>query len=126
MITNLPPVHRAAPKADRVFVPLSTDPYRWFESGEKKWELRGVGGAFTEKHLRVGRRVELRRGYSTPDSLWGTIAEVKTAKTVEQLYDQVPFQVVVPVAGSQAEATEMAHDILGPKDGYIAFRVELD
>ena len=63
------------PLSDRLFVPLAERPYRWFESGLKTWELRTMGRRFNARHIRIGRVVELRRGYSTPDSLWGTVIE---------------------------------------------------
>lgn len=81
--------------AERLFVPLATAPYRWFESGKKTWELRVKRGQYNTKNVRVGRPVELRRGYSTPDSIMGTIAEVVEAENIRAFFDVVPWERVI-------------------------------
>ena len=47
----------------RVFIPLSTAPYNWFESGIKMWELRRYGRQYTERNIEKNKIVELRCGY---------------------------------------------------------------
>lgn len=111
--------------SDRIFVPLVTEAFDWFKSGEKEWELRGYGGQWTEKHLRPGRRVELRKGYSSPDRIWGKLTEVVAADSIQEMYDKVPFKKVVPVAKTKAEAIQIANHIMGKKERYIAFRVSI-
>lgn len=116
--------------SDRLFVPLSTEPYRWFESGQKTWELRLLRRQFNLVAVRVGRRVELRRGYSTGESLWGEITAVRTDTELEWLFRQVPFRQVIPTAKSRAEAIWESRRILGTlthhPTRYIAFRVKLE
>lgn len=116
---------------DRLFVPLSSEPYAWFESGTKTWELRKAERQFTEKHLRPGRDVELRRGYSDPrNSLWGRISDVKRAKSVEQFFQSVPYRQVIPKAENRSEAISIAKRILNIEQStnkdVIGFRVDLD
>jgi hypothetical protein len=115
---------------DRLFVPLSGAPWRWFASGAKLWELRRLGGRWSEKQLRPGRRVELRRGYSTPDSLWGTVAEVVRADGISAFFDAVPHGLVICAPGlGRAEAEAAAAAILGIAPAgvpVIGFRVELE
>src|SRR4051794_11776678 len=97
--------------SDRLFVPLSTDPFRWFESGFKQWELRRYGRQYTERNIVPGRAVELRRGYQVgTGSLWGTITEVVYAGTLEEFFDKVPFAEVVPVCQTRAEAVRIASE----------------
>lgn len=36
-------------KTNRLFLPLNSDPYDWFISGNKTWELRKRKGNYTEK-----------------------------------------------------------------------------
>jgi hypothetical protein len=119
----------AAPD-DRLFVPLATDPYRWFESGVKQWEVRRMTGSFSLEHVRLGRLVELRRGYSTPDSIWGHVAGIVVAESLADLYRKVPYLQVTPLAASLDEALAVASKILGidpdQATALIAFRVECD
>src|ERR1700722_2803593 len=114
--------------ADRVFVPLSSAPFRWFSSGAKSWELRRHGRQYTRKHLTPGRRVELRRGYTDKNTaLWGRIEEVQEADTLSEFFNRVDFREVIPEASSRSEAEDTAIKIIG--GGYvpvIGFRVALD
>jgi hypothetical protein len=101
-----------SPEADRLFVPLADEPFAWFRSGQKKWELRRYGRQYTRKHVRVGRRVELRRGYKGPDALWGEILEVVEASGVDEFFNKVHFKEVIPVADSREHAIRIATDIM--------------
>jgi len=116
---------------DRVFVPLSAEPYSWFESGKKTWELRKAQRQFTETHLRTGRYVELRRGYSDArTALWGQISDVIRARSVEEFFLTVPHSAVIPAARSVQEAIQIAKEILnlGSQSNMdvIGFEVDLD
>ena len=51
--------------SDRLFVPLNKEWYNLFLAGKKKWEIRGYSSRFNEKTVKVGRDVELRKGYMT-------------------------------------------------------------
>jgi ASC-1-like (ASCH) protein len=95
-----------------LFVPLADQPFAWFRSGRKRWELRRFGRQYTPKHVRVGRRVELRRGYKGPEVLWGEIVEVIQANGIEDFFSKVYFKEVVPVAESREDAVEIATKIL--------------
>lgn len=115
----------------RLFVPLSSEPYAWFEEGSKKWEVRRYGSRFTERYVVPGRRVELRRGYSSAqNALWGTIREVVWAEGLSDLFAKVPYAQVLPTANNVAEAIDLVSGILtiDPTSLYplLAFRVELD
>ena len=115
----------------RMFVPLSTEPYQWFNSGRKRWELRKCGRQYTTKHVRPGRRVELRRGYTDADrALWGTIVNVELAQDIGQFFDRVSFRDVIPDAGSRTEAIAAATAILRIREvdaePVLGFEVALD
>ncbi len=58
-----------------LFIPLKTEYYRAFERGDKDTEYRLYGGPWTERQCAVGRRVNIRRGYSTKDNLYGVVRE---------------------------------------------------
>jgi hypothetical protein len=117
-------------KTDRLFVPLASDPHSWFLSGRKNWELRRLGRQYTERHVRPGRMVELRRGYSDKaTSLWGVIDDVAVANTISSFFDAVPYAQVIPTAQSRDDAEAIAAQILGvaadsPVD-VIGFQVRL-
>ena len=111
-------------KPDRLFVPLATAPFSWFESGLKTWELRRYGRQYTKKHVVLGRRVELRKGYSG-DSLWGEIDAINQAETIEEIFKKVPYSFVVPIARDLSDAVRICTDILGcDEGGFIAFHIE--
>src|SRR5947208_15927460 len=102
------------PRGTRLFVPLNSEPFQWFRSGKKRWELRRIGRQFSLAHVRLGRDVELRRGYSdAATAIWGTIARVVTASSLEEFFERVPFSQVVPSARSQAQAVKKSATILG-------------
>jgi hypothetical protein len=113
----------------RLFVPLATEPFRWFEGGQKCWELRRYGRQYTERNVRVGRQVELRRGYSSDESLWGVIVETRRADSVDDFFRKVDYRTVVPDARSETQAIEIANAILGIRDNpqtpVFAFRIEI-
>ena len=69
-------------KRDRLFVPLNKHWYDLFANGKKKWEIRGVGPLFNPGTVRVGKDVELRRGYAKEGAIWGKIVEVHVVSTV--------------------------------------------
>ena len=69
-------------KRDRLFVPLNKHWYDLFANGKKKWEIRGVGPLFNPGTVRVGKDVELRRGYAKEGAIWGKIVEVHIVSTV--------------------------------------------
>lgn len=107
---------------DRLFVPLKTEHYRAFEAGEKEWELRGINNQFNPEQVVKGRVVELRRGYSTDDSLWGTITDVATFDSLDVIPIQLDHTLIVPGA-TREEFLTGAQELLGDYDEYIAFRV---
>ena len=112
----------------RLFVPLATGPFNWFKDGAKKWELRKYGRQYTERHVRVGRPVELRCGYNSGESLWGIVAEVQRAPSIREFFRSVPYEVTIPVASSEDEAVNLAGAILGiglDESPVLGFRIEL-
>ena len=110
---------------DRLFVPLNTEAWNAFESGEKTAEFRGVNSQFNTETVQEGRKVELRRGYSTEDSLWGNIGEVETGDDlgylVSQWYERLRYggKTMGQVAGS-------VNRLVGDYETYIVFEVILD
>ena len=106
-----------------MFVPLNSEPWYWFRDGKKTWELRRAKGQFAVDRVKVGRRIELRRGYSTPDSLFGFVEDVAIGAEIESIFRLVNYRKIIPTARSLDAAIERAKSILGPKPGpFIAIK----
>lgn len=108
-------------KQDRLFVPLSTEPFLDFKQRGKCYEVRTYGGQYTEKFVFAGRIVELRKGYSG-ESLWGTIGNVVTG-SLEDIFNGLDYRIVEPLAQSKEHAIQEIAAMLGEKPKYIAFQV---
>lgn len=113
----------------RLFVPLAREPYDWFASGAKKFEVRRNHGPFSVGRLPVGRRAELRRGYQKTSSvLWGTITSTTVAPSIELLYRAIPAAEAIPTGQSLQELVAYTRSLLG--DGYpqgvVAIQICLD
>jgi ASC-1-like (ASCH) protein len=116
--------------ADRLFVPLAAEPFRWFCSGKKLWELRKLGRQYTHAHVRLGRDVELRRGYSDPHAaLRGEIVDVREAPSVKAFFEAVPWEIVLPESVSIESAIAETIRILNIDDpertAVLGFRVAI-
>ena len=109
---------------ERLFVPLNSEPWYAFESGEKRAEFRGVNNQFNRDTVFEGRTVELRRGYSTEDSLWGTITEVSVDDSLGDLV-QKHAEALQYGEKSLGEVAYSANELVGDYDEYIVFEVEL-
>ena len=112
-------------KNDRLFVPLITEHWDAFDIGTKGWEVRNAVGNFAPKFVRLDRKVELRKGYSKGNSIWGEIHDVAVFDTVEDVLEQVPFHRILPNARSKREAVKIITDLLGTEHKKIAFRPQL-
>jgi hypothetical protein len=119
-----------AASSTRAFVPLASSPFSWFEEGLKEWELRKYGRQYTERHIWVGKRVELRHGYRSSRSLWGTVSDTVSASSVSDFFSRIDYRTVIPVATSLNEACRIAEEILNipqnTESHLFAFRIELD
>jgi len=117
-----------------LFLPLNEDPFNWFIDGAKLFELRKNHRQWTEKHIYRGRRVEIRLGYSGPRaySAWGTIGDVRLADCISELFRwKISWRDVLPYCSSEAEATDMAVNMLDLPGWYvdeplICFQIILD
>ena len=106
---------------DRLFVPLKTEHYEAFESGEKTWELRGLNSRFNVETVQVGREVELRRGYNTDDSLWGEIVEVDYINDINEVGY---YKEIVP-GYTKAEFIHSVDEMMAQYSKYLAFKVDI-
>lgn len=104
----------------RLFVPLSSQPFFNFRDNGKRFELREYKRQWTEKNVYSGRYVELRRGYSTYDSLFGVIGKVYVGNILEIL-EKVDFRLISPLMKTKQEFLE-SHTF----SQYIAFEIVFD
>ncbi len=107
---------------DRLFVPLNAMWHRLFLSGEKTWELRGVNSRFNEDTVRIGRAVEIRRGYCY-DSYVGTIDAYVIAEKWEDLPAQVRVGVIPNSVANDDAAKNFLKRFLQKYDSLIAFKI---
>lgn len=112
------------PIEDRLFVPLNSEPWYAFESGSKDTELRGYNANFNMKTVVPGRWVELRRGYSTNDSLWGVIEYVHHFLHIPNIPEALDHRRIMPDA-TEAEFIDRAEKLLTDYSTYIAFKIRL-
>jgi hypothetical protein len=97
----------------RLFVPLATSPFEWFSTGKKGWELRKLKGQYNDKNVFEGKITELRKGYRKGSSLWGVIKKVVKGTSLSDIFRQIPFQEIMPLANNEEEAKKDAAMILG-------------
>ncbi|MEA3378648.1 MAG: hypothetical protein U9Q69_03320 [Nanoarchaeota archaeon] len=107
--------------ANRLFVPLCTQPFIDFRDNGKTYELRACKGNFSEKFVYAGRNVELRKGYSGK-SIWGKIGNVVIG-TLDEVLERINYSLIIPKASSRQEAIAEIESYLGKKPKYIAFEV---
>lgn len=109
---------------DRLFVPLNTEHYENFQQG-KEIEVRGYGSQYNNhKTVLVGRRVELRKGYNTNQSIFGEIEEVWVFTDVWEMLTQLPIEKINPNIESKKELEKQIKELLSDYDAYIAFKVD--
>jgi hypothetical protein len=109
--------------ADRLFVPLNKHWYDLVLEGKKKWEIRGLGNRFNRQTVRIGRDVELRRGYAKEGAIWGKIVDVLTTNNVYE----VPLEIereLFPILVNSPLWKEINEYNLKYSE-FIAFRIEV-
>ncbi len=110
-------------KKDRLFVPLSTEPFLDFKERGKQYEVRACARGFSEKFVYGGRAVELRKGYFG-ESLWGKVGEVYIGK-LENIFKKIDLKLIEPLAKSNIDALREDKEMLGNPEKYIVFQVVL-
>jgi len=108
---------------DRLFVPLKGEFYEDFRQNGKTYELRAYGGQYTEKHVRPGRLVELRLGYSGK-SQWGTVGRVVVGSLTDIL-QKVDFRQITPREKTTLDFLASVSMLYCNRPKYIAFEVML-
>ena len=94
---------------DRLFVPMCRRQFLLFQSGRKTFEVRQRGRQWTKQFVTQGRRVEIRLGYSKAyKALWGMIGLVYEVSSIDELFKEVPFKKVMPVAAGLGTAKQLA------------------
>jgi len=108
---------------NRLFVPLTKQAFEWFKNG-KQWEVRKFKvGQYNLRNIVIGREVELRLGYRRGKSIWGVVSEVKIFENVEQLIDDISYELITPSADTKEQAKEFIEKYVGLRNQIIAFRI---
>jgi ASC-1-like (ASCH) protein len=115
-------------KLPRVFVPLAKEPYNWFASGRKKWELRRCIRQYSDKNIQTGKVVELRCGYSDPSkAIWGVIEETRIYGSLNNVFEDINYDEIIPIASNLGQAIDLTNEILNLESYHntrlIAFKV---
>ncbi len=96
----------------RLFIPLYSDPFKWFETGEKEWELRKRSKRFNPNNFAIGSYVELRRGYVAKNGVcWGRIVDYKEFSSIRDVFLSIPYQKIIN-ADNLEQATNYVCSIL--------------
>lgn len=111
---------------NRLFVPLKTEPFNWFKSGNKIFELRNQVGQYNKNQIITGRKIELRRGYSTNDKLFGVIGQVVWVNEIDDLFNQINYSKIVPEALNLESAKQEIFKMLRNNSGFVAFEIILE
>lgn len=106
---------------DRLFVPLNSEPYHYFDVRMKEWEARAVKGQYNRDQVRVGREVELRKGYSTDESLWGVIDERRFYDSIPEMVGDVGHDKILP-DNSRLDVIKSLEEKYDDEDEFVAFR----
>jgi ASC-1-like (ASCH) protein len=109
-------------KANRLFLPLKSNAFDWFNRESKKYELRRLRNQYTQKYVKKGRLVELRCGYSGK-SIWGQIGQVSVYNSLHQIFSTVNFEDIIPIASSVDHAIDIAAEFVGNEGPYILFEI---
>jgi len=60
-----------------LFIPLNTEYYNQFESGEKDTEYRILGPRWNLKCIWIGRKVTISKGYGKQNRIKGEVTDLK-------------------------------------------------
>ncbi len=112
----------------RLFIPLCTEPFIWFETGKKEWELRKCSHVFNPDNIYIGETVELRRGYIAKNGvIWGKVTDCKTFTSLKEVFSDIPYNRIV-VAEDEMKAAQYICSLMDISfDGlsdFVAIRIE--
>ena len=106
----------------RLFVPLATTAFDWFKRG-KLWEIRNLKGQYNLNNVKAGKTVELRKGYNTNDSIWGFIEDVRQFIDIDDLLNNIEYELIIPDATNLSEAKKLLKNFTSEGEKIIAFKI---
>jgi ASC-1-like (ASCH) protein len=112
-------------RIDRLFIPLKSEPFEWFKSGKKKWELRGISSNFNNRTVFIGRNVEISKGYSG-ERIRGRITAVHVFKKIDDISKRIIFKEIIPIAANLGQFYEICKDFISKYNEFIVFKIELE
>lgn len=112
----------------KLFIPLCSDPFKWFQDGTKEWELRKQRASFNKKTINVGQVVELCRGYVAKNGvLWGRVCEVREYHSLREVLEDIPFSSIVNLDDLESAIEyicQLMNISLDEPEDFIAIRIK--
>ncbi|KKG82393.1 hypothetical protein DU57_12325 [Methanosarcina mazei] len=111
-------------KENRLFLPLNQTWYNLLLEGQKEWEIRGVSDTFNQKTVKIGRSIEIRKGYQN-DSIWGIIKDKFTVNSIQEIPKPIYDKTIPPSVQEDPEVTKFINEYFKKYDKFILFRIEI-
>ena len=106
-------------KMSRLFLPLTSEAFGWYNLS-KDVEVRKLKGRFKSKLIHKYKFAELRKGYSGA-SKYATITRMIIYNSSQELFDDVTYNRVIPVAKSRKDAERLVSDYIGTESVIAIF-----
>lgn len=109
----------------RLFLPLNQTWYELFANGQKEWEIRGISDNFNQKTVKLGRTVEIRKGYQS-DPLWGIIKEKLVVDSIEKIPKTIYDKTVPPSVQEKPEVIDFIMKYNDKYKKFILFKIQIE
>lgn len=109
----------------RLFLPLNQIWYELFANGQKEWEIRGISDNFNQKTVKLGRTVEIRKGYQS-NPLWGIIKDKLVVDSMEEIPKTIYDKTVPPSVQENSEVIGFIENYKEKYKKFILFRIQIE
>jgi hypothetical protein len=109
----------------RLFLPLNQIWYELFANGQKEWEIRGISDNFNQKTVKLGRTVEIRKGYQS-NPLWGIIKDKLVVDSMEEIPKTIYDKIVPPSVQENPEVVDFIKNYKGKYKEFILFKIQIE
>ncbi len=122
---NIPENESKIKESSRLFLPLNHIWYELFANGQKEWEIRGISDNFNQKTVKLGRTVEIRKGYQS-SPLWGIIKDKLIVDSMEEIPKTIYDKVVPPSVQEKPEVIDFIMKYKDKYKGFILFKIQIE
>lgn len=109
----------------RLFLPLNQIWYELFANGQKEWEIRGISDNFNQKTVKLGRTVEIRKGYQS-NPLWGIIKDKLVVDSMEEIPKTIYDKTVPPSVRENSEVIGFIENYKDKYKKFILFKIQIE